>query len=509
MYRNVLSATMIGLECEIIHVEADVSDGMPMFDMVGFLGCEVREARERVHTALRNSSMALPPKRITINLSPADVKKEGAAFDLPIAIGILSALELVPQETLSQTLIIGELSLNGEVQIVRGILPIVMAAKEQGICRCILPKGNEREGALVEGMQIIGVASLTEAVEWLNGRQQKRDVLPSMGQAFLKEEEYREDFADLRGQEVVKRGVQIAAAGFHNLLMVGPPGAGKTMIAKRIPTILPPLNIEESLQISKIYSVAGLLPKEDPLIRKRPFRAPHHTITGAALAGGGKYPRPGEISLATRGVLFLDEFTEFSSSTLDLMRQPLEDRKVVLSRLGGTYVYPADFMLVAAMNPCKCGYYPDRSKCTCSPGEINRYLGRVSQPLLDRMDVCVETPRVKYEQLAGERTGESSAKIRERVMLAKERQTRRYQGTAYRFNAELPGSQMKTYCPLGNDQEDLLKQAFESLNLSARAYHRIIKVSRTIADLEGCEQIQSAHIAEAIGYRSMDKKYWS
>lgn len=509
MYRKVLSATMIGLECEMIHVEADVSDGMPMFDMVGFLGCEVREARERVHTALRNSSMALPPKRITINLSPADVKKEGAAFDLPIAIGILSALELVPQEALSQTLIIGELSLNGEVQIVRGILPIVMAAKEQGIRRCILPKGNEREGALVEGMQIIGVASLSEAVEWLNGRQQKRDALPSMGQAFLKEEEYREDFADLRGQEVVKRGVQIAAAGFHNLLMVGPPGAGKTMIAKRIPSILPPLNIEESLQISKIYSVAGLLPKEDPLIRKRPFRAPHHTITGAALAGGGKYPRPGEISLATRGVLFLDEFTEFSSSTLDLMRQPLEDRKVVLSRLGGTYVYPADFMLVAAMNPCKCGYYPDRSKCTCSPGEINRYLGRVSQPLLDRMDVCVETPRVEYEQLAGERTGESSAKIRERVMVAKERQTRRYRGTAYRFNAELPGSQMKTYCPLGNDQEDLLKQAFESLNLSARAYHRIIKVSRTIADLEGCEQIQSAHIAEAIGYRSMDKKYWS
>lgn len=509
MYRNVLSATMIGLECEMIHVEADVSDGMPMFDMVGFLGCEVREARERVHTALRNSSMALPPKRITINLSPADVKKEGAAFDLPIAIGILSALELVPQEALSQTLIIGELSLNGEVQIVRGILPIVMAAKEQGIRRCILPKGNEREGALVEGMQIIGVASLIEAVECLNGRLHKTDALPSMGQAFLKEEEYQEDFADLRGQEVVKRGVQIAAAGFHNLLMVGPPGAGKTMIAKRIPTILPPLNIEESLQISKIYSVAGLLPKEDPLIRKRPFRAPHHTITGAALAGGGKYPRPGEISLATRGVLFLDEFTEFSSSTLDLMRQPLEDRKVVLSRLGGTYVYPADFMLVAAMNPCKCGYYPDRSKCTCSPGEINRYLGRVSQPLLDRMDVCVETPRVEYEQLAGERTGESSAKIRERVMLAKERQTRRYRGTAYRFNAELPGGQIKAFCPLGNDQEDLLKQAFESLNLSARAYHRIIKVSRTIADLEGCEQIQSMHIAEAIGYRSMDKKYWS
>lgn len=501
---------MIGLSCRMITVEADVSDGMPVFDMVGYLACAVKEAKERVRTAMRNCGMALPPKRVTINLSPADVRKDGAAFDLPIAVAILSAMEQIEEKELADTLMIGELGLSGEVHAVRGILPIVLAARDAGIRRCILPRDNLREGCIVDGVACIGVVSLQEAASILQGNDPPKEALiPSAVQGDTAGEP-EVDFAELAGQQAVKRGAQIAAAGFHNLLLIGPPGAGKTMIARRIPTILPPLSYEESLEISKVYSVAGLLPPGEPLIRKRPFRSPHHTVTAAALTGGGTQPKPGEISLAGKGVLFLDELTEFRKHTLDLMRQPLEDKRVVIARVGGTYEYPADFMLVAAMNPCKCGYFPDRARCSCTMQEIASYLGRISQPLLDRLDLCVETPQVEYEQLVcKDGGGPSSQELQEGVLRAAERQRRRYRNTPFRFNSQLPPSAIGEYCPLDENGQMLMEQAFHKLNLSARAYHRIIKVARTIADLEECEQISQAHLAEAIGYRSVDKKYWS
>ncbi len=508
MYCNVLSATMLGLVCRLITVEADISDGLPVFDMVGALACEVREAKERVRTALKNCGMPLPPKRITVNLSPADVRKEGSAFDLPIAVAVLCAMGRIEKKLLEDTLVIGELSLSGEVRPVRGILPIVMEAKKAGITRCILPLQNRREGSLVKEISCIGVSSLKETMEFLWGRE-KPVQEPADASGTFVAQAFFEDFSEIAGQYAVRRGAEIAAAGFHNLLMIGPPGGGKTMIARRIPSILPPLTMEESLEVTKVYSVAGLLPPERPLITGRPFRAPHHTVTGPAMVGGGAVPKPGEVSLASRGVLFLDELTEFQKGTLDLLRQPLEDRQVVLSRMTGTYVYPADFMLVAAMNPCKCGYFPDRVRCTCSSREISAYLGRISKPLLDRMDLCIETSKVPYNQLAAAEQGESSGVMQKRVAAAMERQKRRYAGSGYQFNSQLPGSAVKKYCPLGIKEEALLRQAFEKLDLSARAYHRVIRVARTIADLEGADRIGTKHIGEAVGYRSVDQKYWS
>lgn len=508
-FSTVLSAAIEGLTVEFVHVEADISNGLPMFHMVGYLSSEVKEASERVRTAVRNSGIELPPKKTVINLSPASVKKKGAAFDLPIAAAILASLGLVPENGLAHTLIIGELSLDGRLREVAGILPIVMEAKKAGCHTCILPKANAAEGALVEGIKIIGAAWLREVCDYLCGTQSieperhhiSRGPLPAVNSQTP-------DYSDIRGQEAVKRAVEVAVAGGHNILLVGPPGSGKSMIARRLPTILPPVTLDESLEITKVYSIMGLLDKEHPLAARRPFRSVHHTVTRSALIGGGIIPSPGEISLAHGGVLFLDELTEFQKPVLEVLRQPLEEKKIRITRKHGSYVFPADFILAAALNPCPCGNYPDLERCSCTPGQIQQYLAKISQPFLDRMDICVEVPRVEYESLNEEKDGECSEAIRERVSKARERQKERYKGLETTVNAALPVKELKRHCRLDSEGEKVMEQAFETLGLTARTCHKTIRVARTIADLEGAGQIGTAHLKEAIGYRMMNKKYW-
>lgn len=508
MFTTTLSGGLNGIESYLVRVEVDTAQSLPGFDMVGMLGSEVREARERVRVALKNTGIRVPPVRITVNLSPADIHKEGTAYDLPIAVGVLKALELVPKKDHENILFLGELGLNGEVKAVRGVLPVVLAAREKGIACCVVPKENAQEACVVNGMRIVGVESIGQLCSYLcapPGEQEKqipyetREAYPADTGAGQ-----MPDFADIHGQPAVRRAVEIAAAGFHHLMMIGPPGSGKTMIAKRIPSVLPPLSFEESLEVSKIYSVSGLLREGEPLVTKRPFLNPHHTISRQALAGGGRVPLPGVISLAHRGVLFLDELPEFGREVIDIMRQPLEDKRVHIARSCASYTYPADFMLVAAMNPCPCGYYPDHNRCHCTPGEVRRYLSRISGPILDRIDLCVEAPRLSIAEISTEQKNESSAAVRERVMAARERQEYRFRGTPYRFNTDLGAGELKRHVPLGTAQQKLLEQIFQVMNLSTRAYHRIIRLARTIADLDGSAEVLERHISEAACYRAAD-----
>ncbi len=510
MFCKVMAGGIHGISSFLAQVEVDATQAMPGFDMVGLLGSEVREARERVRVALKNSGFQLPPRRITVNISPADIRKEGSAYDLPIAVGVLVSLEKLEESVLKDTIFIGELGLDGEIKPVKGILPIMIMAKEQGIKRCILPKENALEGAAIEGIRIIGVSTFLETLGYLMESEENADkmILPTIldVKALFEEEESKSapDFADIRGQEVVKRAAVIAAAGFHHLLITGIPGAGKTMIAKRIPSILPPLSMEESLEVSKIYSVSGLLKEGRPLITKRPFLHPHHTISRQALAGGGRIPRPGVLSLSHRGILFLDELPEFGRDNIEVLRQPLEDKEVQIARNYGSITYPADIMLVAAMNPCPCGFYPDRKRCKCTEMEIRKYRSRISGPIYDRIDICVEAKAVELEELQKEGNGQSSKELKSQVMRARAIQEERYKNSPYFFNADLETKDIGIYCLMGREEQKFIEQVFYTLKLSARAYHRILKVARTIADLDESEKIRKEHLTEAVCYKGFE-----
>ncbi len=507
MLAKIHTGAVMGIDAIPIDVEVDVALGLPNISIVGLPDGAVKESKDRVRSALKNSGYEVPARRITINLSPADVKKEGTLFDLPIALGILTAAGIVDEERCGRYMIAGELSLDGGIRRIKGALPIAITARDEGLEGLILPGKNAREAAVVKGLAIYGVDFLHEVVDFLNGNEALSPLEPDAGSTASVATEEGIDFSDVRGQEHAKRAIEVATAGGHNVMMIGPPGSGKTMLARRIPTILPPMTFEESIETTKIHSVAGLTDEDVPLVRVRPFRAPHHTISDAGLIGGGTIPKPGEVSLAHNGVLFLDELPEFKKNVLEVLRQPLEDGKVTISRAAVSLTYPARFMLVAAMNPCPCGYFGSSfHACTCTPLQIRRYRGKVSGPLLDRIDIQIEVPAVPYEALKGKREGEASASIRERVKKARSVQTRRFSRHRKVFtNAQMRSRDIKNFCELDREGESLLETAIAQLGFSARAYHRILKVARTIADLDGAERIRPPHVAEAIQYRLMDR----
>lgn len=512
MYASLYSASVFGIGAFPVHIETHLENAVPMFLMVGLPDSAVKESRERVSAAIKNSDLPFPLKRITVNLAPADIRKEGSGFDLPIALGIITAMGHLDQEALDDTIFIGELALDGELRPIHGALSIALMAKEQGIKRIVMPKDNAEEAGLVESVEIIPITSLQEAISFLRHEISISPHVSQIDGLFDQVHSSGIDFADIKGQEQVKRAFEVSAAGGHNLILVGPPGSGKTMIAKRLPGILPPMTMEEALETTKIHSVAGQLPKGIPLVTMRPFRSPHHTISDAALVGGGMgVVKAGEISLAHHGVLFLDELPEFARNVLEVLRQPLEDRSISISRTKMSVEYPANFMLICSMNPCPCGHFGNpHQQCTCTTQQIQRYMGRISGPLLDRIDIHVDVPAVRYRDLSDARRGESSSIVRERVIHARERQRARFSERKDLFkNADMLAADIRMWCALDTSSSDLLNKAMNSLGLSARAYDRILKVSRTIADLEDSEQIKVEHVSEAVQYRSLDRQFWN
>ncbi|MBQ9757127.1 MAG: YifB family Mg chelatase-like AAA ATPase [Clostridia bacterium] len=504
------STALCGIDGYIVDVETDISNGLPGFDIVGLPDASVKESKERIRAAIKNSGLVFPAKRITVNLAPADIKKEGAHFDLPIALGILAASNQLDVKFGQDAIFLGELSLNGDLRRVNGVLPMVISAYQKGIKTVFLPLENANEAAVVKGIEVFGVKNLGEILEHLLTRTLISPTVVDIDGLFRNADKEKYDFAEVKGQLYVKRALEVAAAGGHNILMIGPPGSGKTMIARRIPSILPDLTFEESLEVTKIHSIAGNLSSNSPLISERPFRHPHHTISSVGLSGGGANPRPGEISLSHNGVLFMDELPEFRRDALEAMRQPLEDGEITITRAGGTATYPSNVMLVASMNPCPCGYYGDKVReCNCSQSQIMKYMGKISGPLLDRIDLHIEVPSVKYDELETKEKGESSEEIKKRVDRARKIQTERYKGLGIFANSQLTPELMSKYCVLGEEANELLKQAFEALGMSARAHNRILKVARTIADLAESENIEAEHIAETIQYRALDKKFFN
>ncbi len=506
MYSCISTAILQGITSTLVTVEADVSSGMPYFEMVGFLSAEVKEAKERVRTALKNSGYELPPKRITINIYPASIKKQGCGFDLPLAIAILKAMSVINYDDDRKIMMIGELGLSGQINSVNGVLPILLDAIDNNITECIVPYDNRNEAYLATGIKIIPVKHLLDVINYLN----IGDVpaVEDVHRDKYEKDDLSHDFANINGQKILKRACEIAVSGMHNFLMIGPPGAGKTLIAKSLPSILPKMSRKECIVSSKIASVSNTFKDNPRLINERPFRSPHHTISPQGLVGGGSIVKPGEISLAHNGVLFLDELTEFKKSTLELLRQPMEDKEISISRTSGKFTYPSNFMLVAAMNPCSCGFYPDLNKCRCDRNSIKRYYNKLSQPLLDRIDMCAEASTVSYSDIVKKCDNESSKTIRDRVIEVHNIQKKRFANESYNFNSDITSSDIEKYCGLGKEEADFMEEIYDKYSLTGRTYYKILRVARTIADMAREDNISIMHLRESLMYRGLDKKYF-